>query len=498
MTSPDQGLSSPPAVPEVVINGIRYAPADTTTSRIGVAITTRNRNDILERTRKEHLKHLPPGAKLVVVDDASATPVPDADYRFEKNAGIARAKNKCLELLAEAGCQHLFLFDDDAYPIADDWWQTYVDSPEPHLMAVYEQPTSGHNSEIEILYRDEQHIACHATRGYMLYVERRVLDAVGGMDPAFGRWGWEHVSWSDRIHSAGLTTWRYADVRGSQNLIHSMDQHEEIASTVDGKARAFAAGPGLEHRMAKRHSPEYIEYRDLDDVVLTVLLTARKDPQRGRALKAEPSLLSELHDSLKHDGRFVVLHTALDDAGKLPRAELHQVPQQINPYFERWVAVYRWLRAHPEVGRVWCVDGTDVRMLRDPFDEMEPDTIYTGYEPSTLRSKWMLDHHPDKNLQEFMKGSPNLPLLNAGLLGGSREDVMGFAHAMVKMWFDDHIDWIMGWEKGRVCDASSGDMAVFNYVARTFFGDRVSTGPHVCTVFKAFEKDNTTAWYAHK
>jgi hypothetical protein len=488
-------------VHEVVIDGTRYAPVTGENGRppvIGVAITTRNRRDVLDRSRKEHLKYLPPGAKLVIVDDASTELVPGADYRFEQNAGIARAKNKCLELLAAAGCEHLFLFDDDAYPIADGWWQPYVDSPEPHLMAIYDR-LQGKPVDVEALYRDEQHVAYHATRGYMLYVERRVLDVVGGMDPRFGKWGWEHVSWSDRIHAAGLTTWRYADVAGSGELIHAMDQHGEVDTVVAEKERQFSTGPGLELRMRVRDTPEYVEYRQLDDVVLTTLLTSRKDPQRGRAMKADAELLGELHDSLRHTGRFVVLHTGLEDpAGRLPRADLEKVPQGINPYFERWIAVYRWLRAHPEVGRVWCVDGTDVQMLRDPFKEMEPELLYTGYEPTTLRNKWMLDHHPDKTLQEFMRGNPNLPLLNAGILGGSRDDVMGFAHAVTKMWFDDHIDNIMGWEKGRVSDASSGDMAVFNYVARTMYGDRLSTGPHVCTVFKAEEKNNTTAFWKHK
>jgi hypothetical protein len=485
-------------VPEVVIDGIRYAPVtgeDGKPPVIGVGITTRDRRDAFNKTFGE-IKRLTPDAKIVVVDDASKTPAPEATYRFEKNVGIARAKNKCLELLDD--CEHIFLFDDDAYPLVEDWWRPYVDSPEPHLMAIYDR-APGKPPDVETLYRDEQHVAYHATRGYMLYVERRVLDTVGGMDPAFGRWGWEHVSWSDRIHSAGLTTWRYADVTGSHELIHSMDRHGEVDTVVDEKARQFSTGPGRELRMSSRHSSKRVEYRDLDDVVITTLLTGRKDPQRGRALNADPGLLGELHDSLRHKGRFVVLHTGLDDAdSRLPRAELQQVPQGINPYFERWIAVYRWLREHPEVGRVWCVDGTDVQMLRDPFNEMEPGVVYTGYEPTTLRSKWMLDHHPDKTLQEFMRGNPNLPLLNAGLLGGSRGDVMAFAHAVTKMWFDDHIDHILGWEKGRVCDGSSGDMAVFNYVARTFFAERLSTGPHVCTVFKAFEKNNTTAFWAHK
>src|SRR5690625_3982194 len=156
-------------------------------------------------------------------------------------------------------------------------------------------------------------------------------------------------------------------------------------------------------------------------------------------MKADPSLLKALHDSLSHDGECVVLHTALDEdaaAKRLPKATFEEVSQQINPYFERWVAVYRYLRAHPEIGRVWCVDGTDVKMLRDPFPEMERGVLYAGYEPNTLRDEWMVRHHPDSTLQKFMKANPNLPIVNAGVMGGDRATVMAFAQALVKMFFD--------------------------------------------------------------
>jgi len=317
------------------------------------------------------------------------------------------------------------------------------------------------------------------------------------MDPAFGLGGWEHQSWSDRIHAAGLTTWRYADVVDSADLVHSMDQHGEVESTWTAEARRFSEGPGMELRMRSRHSPAFVEFRERRDVVLTTLLTSQVDPQRGKPMKADPALLKQLHDSLSGD--FIVLHTDLPDtaAKVLPRAELVEVTQHINPYFERWVRIYQYLRDHPEIGRVWCVDGTDVQMTRDPFPEMEPGVLYAGYEPTTLRDEWMVKHHPDTTLQEFMKVNPNLPLVNAGVVGGDRDTVMAVAQAIGKMFFDDHIDWIYGWEHGRVNDQVSGDMGVFQYVVRTRFGDQLSSGPHVTNVFKS-GVPSKTAWWQHK
>lgn len=476
---------------EIMVDGTRYVPeGDAATPRIGVGITTHNRPEIFPPTYKEILR-LTPEARVVVVDDASTKPVPEADYRFSKNAGIARAKNKCLELLDD--CEHIFLFDDDVYPLVHDWWRPYVDSPEPHLMWVYDKPKGASKRQVEVLYQDAQHVAYHATRGCMVYVHRSVLDTVGGMDPRFGTWGWEHASWSDRIHSAGLTTWRYADVRDSQGLFYSMDQHREVSSTASDEALRYSKGPGLELRMESRNSPAYIEYREMRNVVLTTLLTGTKDPQRNQRRKSDVSSLSEWHRSLI-SGDPVVLHDELSKPS-LSGTEFVTVENQINPYFQRHVNAFHYLRDHPNIGYVWCTDGTDVTMNRDPFPEMEPGTLYLGSEPSTLRNEWMLKNHPDSEIQEFFASNPNLQLLNAGLIGGDRETVMSFLHGLIKMYFDDHIDFIFGWEHGRV---GVGDMGALNVVARKQFGDRLSFGSHVNSVFKAYEKTNPYSWWVHK
>ena len=78
---------------------------------IGIAITTHNRRDTALQTFDKWTSMLPDGAIIIVVDDASDEPYPNADYRFDLNVGIAKAKNKCIELLIERGCDELFLAD---------------------------------------------------------------------------------------------------------------------------------------------------------------------------------------------------------------------------------------------------------------------------------------------------------------------------------------------------------------------------------------------------
>ena len=56
---------------QVTINGVSYAPACAISSRIGIAISTHQRSEVLKRALEQHLKHLPAGALVVVIDDGS-------------------------------------------------------------------------------------------------------------------------------------------------------------------------------------------------------------------------------------------------------------------------------------------------------------------------------------------------------------------------------------------------------------------------------------------
>lgn len=203
---------------------------------IGIGITTRNRNNILKRNLSFFYRFMPPNAKLVIVDDASNIPFPDATFRFDTQQGIAKAKNKCFDLLQ--GCEHIFLFDDDCYPISKEWWIPYIANPEPHLMYIFDRFSNGQRlSDCTIIYYDEYSIGYTHPRGCMLYYDMKVLGAIARMDERFKIWGWEHVNLSDKIFNKHFTTARYLDVRDSERLIHSMDESLEIKSSVGKEER---------------------------------------------------------------------------------------------------------------------------------------------------------------------------------------------------------------------------------------------------------------------
>lgn len=485
---------------QVIIDGVPYEPANKQAfSRIGIAISTHQRPEVLARAISQHLKHLPPGALVVVVDDGSspAAAVPDGIqlFRHEESSGIVATKNASLEALISAGCEHLFLWDDDAWPIADGWHLPYIASPEPHLAYQFLDLAGPRKlKDMAVLYSDDDHIAYTGQRGVMLYYHRSAIEKVGGFDPVYGRGMYEHSDLALRIHNAGLTTWAYADVVGSASLIHSLDEHEAVQRSVPKPDRL-----ALVERNVKVHNDRrdagftgYVEYRQRRDVVITTLLTTQIDPQRGTKMAASSDMLARWAASLQQCRR-IALVDELQDAPQ--DVELYRVPDvKMNVYFRRWLHIWQHLRDHPEYRFIWCTDGTDVEMMRAPWDEMEPGKVYVGSEPKTYADAWAKEKHPERIYQDFLDRHRNDVMLNAGLLGGQREDVMAFAHAIVRLFY--RIESYRFWKMEKA-SAAVGDMIAFGIVAKTF-GDRVITGPRVHTVFRTDGMGREYAWWKHK
>lgn len=169
--------------------------------------------------------------------------------------GVSVTKNKLLSQLDD--CDHIFLFDDDTYPLVPNWWKPYVESKEPHLMYQFKMPSKP-RTDMKELYHDDNIVAYSHTRGAMLYIERRVLDVVGGMDTGFNN-GYEHPEWTNRIHNAGLTTHRAMDVPGSDKLLYCLDQDGKVESSIKRDSKSM-----LENRrlyLKSIGSKEYKEYR---------------------------------------------------------------------------------------------------------------------------------------------------------------------------------------------------------------------------------------------
>ena len=462
---------------------------------IGIGITTHNRHAMLRNTLVEVRRFAPEGARIVVVDDASDVPVKEATFRFEKNVGIARAKNKCFELLEDF--DHIFLFDDDTHPLSTDWWRPYVASPESHLQYMFEHLATGRKlDDATLIYSDGSITAWSHGRGSMLYFKRRCLEVVGGMDPAFGKWGFEHVELSGRIYNAGLTSFKFMDVVHGRGLFWAADEHEAVTTTAPLAERLTCLKRNREIWMQRKYSSHYVPYRESavcpasEDVIITCYFTSHLDPERGVIWETDYCQLGPLIRSMKGQ-KIVILHDCLNEPDTETVSHV-KVSTSLVAYWQKWVSLYQYLIQHPDIGRVFCVDATDVEMLRNPFPEMD-DLLYSGDEPSRMDDAWMRCKHPAASVQLFIRQYAEYPLLNCGLLGGRRELVIRFIGAMLDAWGENIADV----KFGRDLTVGHTEMGLYNLVMMTRFASRLSHGRHVNTVFKQNEYNNVS-WWKHK
>lgn len=467
--------------------------SNTDCSNIGIGITTHNRQALFNKSYEEIKRLAPKGATIVIVDDASSIPNPYATYRFNQNVGIARAKNKCFELLYLQGCEHLFLFDDDTYPLKENWFVPYVNSKEPHLNYIFQDFATGRKiSDSYKVYQDNEIVAYSHPRGCMMYYHRSVLDAVGGMDPIFGKWGYEHPDLSNRIYNAGLTSFRFMDVVNSKGLFYSDDEHQENRNTsVTSSVRSEAIQLNKSIYESRLDSKQFVPFIEKENIILTCYFTNIQDTQRGDKWQPNIEDLRPLIDSVRGKCKLVVLHDCFtdQDTSRYPLVEFVKVDTYANPYFQRWISYYQYIRENENtIDNVFCIDSTDVELINIPDWDNIGDKLYCGDENEVLQCQWMINHHKDKLITDFISANANKQLLNAGIVGGNVMLVKEFCR-LINNYYSNLFE--------RKVDVSYCDMGAFNYIARTHFADRIVNGGQVCTRFKANEK-NDYSWFKHK
>ena len=142
-----------------------------------------------------------------------------------------------------------------------------------------------------------------------------------------------------------------------------------------------------------------------------------------------------------------------------PKATFIKVPSpDMDLYKYRWIVYYNYLKEHKEIEDIFFTDISDCFMVRKP--EIEPGILYCGDEERSLASWIRQATVPALNrLPLFDELLIDIPLLNAGIVGGTRDIMMCFLRLM-----NNIIDRLNYSDKQIL-----GDMAIFNYVVITYF-----------------------------
>jgi hypothetical protein len=173
--------------------------------KIGLGITTRNRANLLWHILplwKKSLHNVDAviHVKIDMEEDTigyTNLTAAHADIQFSAaggRVGIAKAKNVNLAALLAQNCTHIFLVDDDIYPLRSRWWEIYTQEPFNHMgyfttgkdrKPKTTKQACGVDSEI---HQD--------LSGGLLYFTGRALELQ--YNPAYGFYGYEHIDMSRR------------------------------------------------------------------------------------------------------------------------------------------------------------------------------------------------------------------------------------------------------------------------------------------------------------
>jgi hypothetical protein len=115
--------------------------------------------------------------------------------------GVAVSRNACLRALSDAGCDYIFLFDDDCYPVMSGWEEYFLTQHALSGMHFMGLPEAFKSTLLvvagEMAYW-ENLVGCFS------FQTSRFLDRVGGYNTAYQRYGYEDVGRHSRARRSGL------------------------------------------------------------------------------------------------------------------------------------------------------------------------------------------------------------------------------------------------------------------------------------------------------
>ena len=196
------------------------------------------------------------GLEYVVVNDGKDR-LPFYPPNFIETTGkegVAKAKNKALKFLLDAGCDHIFLLEDDLQIIDNRVFQKYIDASKATGILHFNyglhgsgnlNPNGTPNIRKTVKYPDGTEIDLYPNvLGAFSYYHRSVLENVGLMDEGYFN-ALEHVKSTYDISLAGYTSpWRwFADVHNSSEYLKDIvPDHEQSVIRNENFQEVFKKG----------------------------------------------------------------------------------------------------------------------------------------------------------------------------------------------------------------------------------------------------------------
>lgn len=139
--------------------------------------------------------------------------------------GASYAKNRLIKKFYDECKGHIFIFDDDAYPVIDGWKEKIIDwctFNKVHYLGGIDLK----NANIISAHGDILQIASPYI-GAFYYMDRECIEKVGYYNEKYGRYGWEDVEYSNRVNKCFGLNDSYPYPSWMNMYLHSEDMFEE-------------------------------------------------------------------------------------------------------------------------------------------------------------------------------------------------------------------------------------------------------------------------------
>ena len=238
------------------------------------------------------------------------------------------------------------------------------------------------------------------------------------------------------------------------------------------------------------------------NAIFTTYFTGEKDPQRPYSWKPDDfELIKEFYNSvIKHDLYCYILHDNLSKefiekytTDKITFIRVNKI--KLNAVDYRWQLYFNLLNELKDIKKVFCLDISDVVILKDPFKLVKANNLYIGDEMcKNIENSWMINrYNMIKDITSVPQDIMLKPVLNCGILGGTRKVMLDVTKKMAKILEDANIT------------HTTVDMVAANVVAYVNYPENIIHGSPLNTKYRggAFAysgKDNGAdiAYIQHK
>jgi hypothetical protein len=257
--------------------------------KIGAAIIACDRVEYTKQCVASLMANKGPLDEIVLINDGLKLPegiIPEGIHVIENRPPyqtVGKAKNKALKYLINAGCDHIFLIENDIIIKSSDVWKKYIDAAQgsgiTHLNFGYHGPANRTpdykkpTPRYIVEYPNNIKIALNAhSVGAFSYFNPIYIKKAGVHDEYFKN-AWEHVELCQRGIKANLLPafWWFPDVEGSDELLTEIPGSIQNSSITHTETWTTNMKKGADY-YRKQHGVSAIENPDTPlDVVLSRL-----------------------------------------------------------------------------------------------------------------------------------------------------------------------------------------------------------------------------------